>query len=161
MQGWDFSRRHQQAQGRAGESVLHICSPLFFLSHTDRPSLGWLNFIIGKKQYVWQKNSNSELRLVLCRWYSVHSLDSRRDCSSLTTHHNEGRKERCGVPSCVLVSAGISNAPLTADILTHTRFIWRQPHHQGRTPASHREQNPGGVIRSQGETMGLETGDLE
>lgn len=113
-------------------AILHTCSPLFFLSHTDRPSLWWLNFIIDKKQHVG-KNSNSEflspsVGLVLCRWYSAHSLDSGRDCSPLRTHHNKERKGQCGVPCCVLVSAGISSTLLTADIFdSHEVYLEATP----------------------------------
>lgn len=132
MLEWDFSMPISRYRAEQGRVCLHICSPLFFLSHTDRPSLWWLNFIIDKKQYVG-KNSNSEflspwVGLVLCGWYSVHSLDSGRDCSPLRTHHNEERKGQCGVPCCVLVSAGISNTLLTADIFdSHEVYLEATP----------------------------------
>lgn len=58
-----------------GESVYTYVAPLFFLSHTDRPSLGWLDFIIDKKQYMFGKKIQIlNFYLLLCGWCSAGGI---------------------------------------------------------------------------------------
>ena len=89
-----------------------MCSPLFFLSHTDRPSLGWLDFIKDKKQYMFGKKIPLVNFYLLWSWCSAGGilsavLTGKRLQLPHDTSQRREKRTACCAELCVSVSGYI------------------------------------------------------